>query len=170
MKISQIAALPICLSIGAGSVHAKPTSTTPQPAKMQAGKAKSAPRPHKPLQATVAAKTAQFGTITKTSPLYKNALDAHALDKAKQQIGKNGAFKGTVSKVFEQPSGNIIILDFDPKYKTALTAVIKNPDYPKFPVVKMLMGKQIVVSGKFVDFHGAAEIVLTSPDQVKLVK
>jgi len=32
------------------------------------------------------------------------------------------------------------------------------------------MGKQVVVSGKFVDFHGAPEIVLTSPDQVKLVK
>lgn len=126
--------------------------------------------PQKQLQPAVASKTAKFATVGKTDPLYKNALDAHDLVKALKMVGDTGAFKGTVSKLFEERDGDIVVFDFDPNFRTALTAVLKNPDFPKFPDVKTLVGKEIIISGKFIDFHGKAQIVLTDPEQIKLVK
>ncbi len=126
--------------------------------------------PLKPLQHVVASKTAKFGTLDKDDAAYKNALDAHDLAGTLKLVGKEGSFRGTVSKFFEERDGDLIVFDFDPNYRTAITAVLKNPDFPKFPDVKTLEGKEIVVSGKFVDYHGKAQIELTDPKQIKVVK
>ena len=126
--------------------------------------------PMKPLQNVVASKKAKFETVDKDDAIYKNALDAHDLTGALKLVGQDGAFKGTVDKLFEERDGDLIVFDFDPNYKTALTAVLKNPNFPKFPVVRDLKGKEIVVSGRFVDYHGKAQIELTDPMQIKLVK
>lgn len=124
----------------------------------------------KPLQHVVASKTARFGTVDKDDPSYKNALDAHDLAGALKLVGKEAGFKGTVSKLYEERDGDIAILDFDPNYRTALVAVLRNASFPKFPDMKSLEGKEIVVSGKFVDYRGNAQIELTDPAQIKLVK
>jgi hypothetical protein len=126
--------------------------------------------PIKPLQHVVASKTAKFETVDKDDAAYKNALDAHDLAGAQKLIGKEGSFRGTVSKFFEERDGDLIVLDFDPNFRTALTAVLRNVDFPKFPDVKVLDGKEIIVSGKFVDYHGKAQIELTDPKQIKIVK
>ncbi|MEP6706644.1 MAG: hypothetical protein ABJC05_03950 [Pyrinomonadaceae bacterium] len=126
--------------------------------------------PLKPLQHVVASKTARFGTLDKDDAAYKNALDAHDLAGALKLVGKEGSFKGTVSKFFEERDGDLIVFDFDPNYRIALTAVLRNADFPKFPDVKTLEGKEVVLSGKFVDYHGKAQIELTDPKQIKVVK
>jgi len=124
----------------------------------------------KQLQHVVDKKTAKFGTVDKDDAAYKNALDAHDLAGTLKLVGKEGSFRGTVSKFFEERDGDLIVFDFDPNYRTAITAVLKNPDFPKFPDVKTLEGKEIVVSGTFVDYHGKAQIELTDPKQIKVVK
>ena len=126
--------------------------------------------PMKPLQHVVASKTAKFGTVDKDDAAYKNALDAHNLAAAQKLVGKEGSFRGTVSRFFEERDGDLIVFDFDPNFRTALTAVLRNADFPKFPDVKALDGKEIVVSGKFVDYHGKAQIELTDPKQIRTVK
>ena len=72
--------------------------------------------------------------------------------------------------LYEERDGDMIVFDFDPNYRTALTALLRNAAFPKFPDVKTLEGKEIVVSGNFVDYHGKAQIELTDPAQIKLVK
>ncbi len=124
----------------------------------------------KPLQGAVASRTAKFATVEKTDPIYKNALDAHDFDGAHKLVGQSGALKGTVSKFFEERDGDLVIFDFDPNYKTAMTAILRNPDFPKFPDIHTLEGKEIVVTGTFIDYRGKAQIVLTDPEQIKLVK
>ena len=136
----------------------------------QVGDAQKARDAQKPLQHTVASKTAKFGSVSKPDEIYASALDAHDLAGAYKKVGQAGAFKGTVSKIFEERDGDLMILDFDPDYRTALTAVLKNPDFPHFPDMKVLEGKEVVVSGSFVDYHGKAEIILTDPDQIKIVR
>ena len=126
--------------------------------------------PMKPLQHVVASTTAKFGTVDKDDAAYKNALDAHDLAGAQKLIGKEGSFKGTVSKFFEERDGDLIVFDFDLNFRTALTAVLRNANFPKFPDVKALEGKEVVVSGKFVDYHGKAQIELTDPKQIRTVK
>ena len=125
--------------------------------------------PMKPLQHVVASKTAKFEAVTKSDPSYKNALDAHDLSGTRKLVGTEGAFHGTVDKFYEEPDGDIVVFDFDPNYRTAITAVLRNKDFPKFPDVRELKGKEILVSGKFVDYHGKAQIELTDPRQIKLV-
>jgi len=124
----------------------------------------------KPLQHAVASKTAKFDTVSKTDESYGAAFDAHDLAGAYKKVGQKGAFKGTVSNIYEERDGDLLILNFDPQYRTALNAVLKNPDFPKFPDMKELKGKEILVSGDFVDYRGKAEIILTDPGQIKIIK
>jgi hypothetical protein len=167
MRIIRITALFIALTAVVGAltnttfntVNAKPTVAAFQDRD-----------PMKPLQHVVASKTAKFETADKDDAVYKNALDAHDLAGAQKLFGKEGSFRGTVSKFFEERDGDLIVFDFDPNFRTALTAVLRNADFPKFPDVKMLDGKEIIVSGKFLDYHGKAQIELTDPKQIRIVK
>jgi len=124
----------------------------------------------KKLQKEVASKTASFATISKSDDVYQKARDAHDLDGAHQVLGQTGSFKGTVTQLFEERDGDLVILDFDKNYRTAMTAIVRNADFSKFPDMKALEGKEIVVSGKFAEYQGRAQIELTDPGQVKLVR
>ena len=132
------------------------------------GSAFAAPPAASPKQETVASKTAKFGSVPRSSKTFSKALNAHALAEAKKLDGKSGAFQGTVTQVYETRS--LIALDFDAKYKTALTAVLLPSGYSQFPALKRLKGKLVVITGQFVDFHGVPEIVLADPKQILLVK
>jgi len=46
----------------------------------------------------------------------------------------------------------------------------QEPRLPEVPDVKTLEGKEIVVSGKFVDLSRQGQIELTDPKQIKIVK
>jgi len=121
-------------------------------------------------QSSAASKSAKFQNVAKTDALYTSALDAHDKAGAEKLIGKTGAFKGTVTKAFTPRSGGIVILNFDDDYKSAMTAVLKKSDFSKFPDVSDLVGKEVVISGKFMDFKGSPEIELSDLKQVALVK
>lgn len=51
-----------------------------------------------------------------------------------------------------------------------MTAVLRKSDFSKFPHMTQLDGQEIVVTGKFVDFHAAAEIALYDSKQILIVK
>ncbi len=121
-------------------------------------------------QSDLASKTVTLEKIGKGSEIYTNAVEAHDFTKAKEQMDKKGALRGTVAKIFEPRGNSMAIINFDAKYQSALTAVVRKADFSKFPDLKKLVGKPVVVSGKFIDYQGRPEIILTSPDQIKLVE
>ena len=125
--------------------------------------------PQKKLQKEVASKTASFGTITKADEAYQKARDAHDLTGAQKVVGQTGSFKGIVTKLFEERDGDLVILDFDTNYRSALTAILRNSDFPKFPDMRSLEGKEVVVTGKFTEYQGRAQVEITEPGQIKLV-
>ena len=129
----------------------------------------SKPKADRKSQSEVASK-AVFSTTPPTNPEVKKALDAKDLPGAIKLIGKEGAFKGTVAKVYAPKSNSIVILNFDADYKKAITAVLRNKDFSRFPNLESLNGKRILVKGKFEDFRGAPEIVLTDAGQIKIIK
>ena len=141
-----------------------PASTNAAPS-MDGAAAKPTGRKH---QSDVASATAEFGTVAATDDVYKNALDAHALADALKMVDKEGAFKGKVTKVFE-PRG-LAILNFDENYKSAMTAVVHGTNFTNFPALTNLVGKDVLVTGKFINYHEAAEIVVDKPEQIKVVK
>lgn len=122
----------------------------------------------KVTQARVAAKDKKFAVIEATDASVKAAKDAKSLTEAKKLVDKTGAFAGTVAKVFE-PSG-LVLINFDRDYKTALTAVVRAKDFAKFPDLKTLEGKKVLVSGKVVEFKGQPEVELVALDDIKIIK
>ena len=124
----------------------------------------------KKLQREVASGTASFATIARSDDAYQKARDAHDLDGAHKVLGQTGSFKGTVTQLFEERDGDLVILDFDKNYRAAMTAIVRNVDFSKFPDMKALEGKEIVVSGKFSEYQGRAQIELTDPGQIQLVR
>lgn len=121
-------------------------------------------------QGDVASKTAKFGMISKTDETYKTALDAHALAAALKQTNKDGAFKGKVTQIFEPRGGAMAIMNFDTNYRNALTALLKKDGFDKFPALTNLLNQEVLVSGKFINYQGRAEIILTNATQIKLVE
>jgi hypothetical protein len=152
-------------SLAATATHAQ-TGTAPGTTNYLAPRAQTPPT----TQSAIASPTATFGTIAKTDAAYTNALDAHDLAAGLKLADKEVAFKGTVARLFEPRSGTIAILNFDFQYKTAMTAVLRKENYGKFPALKSLIGKTVLVTGKITNYHDAPEIVLTRPDQIKVVK
>jgi hypothetical protein len=140
------------------------------PAAPAAAASAEAEKPVKKSQSDVASKTATFGKVSKTSETYTAALDAHELAAGLKLADKSGTIKGTVAKVFEPRGGAVAVLNFDADYKSAMTAVVRGENFAKFPDLKSLVGKPVLVTGKVADYHGAAQIVVTSPEQIKLVE
>lgn len=127
-------------------------------------------RPARKTQSDVASKTAVFGHVAKTAADYQSALEAHDLDAAMKQQDKAGAFKGTVTAIFEPRSGGLAIINFDADYRKAMSALLRGPDFTNFPDLKMLVDKEVLIDGKFAAYQGRSEVILTNVSQVKLVE
>ena len=129
-------------------------------------------KPEKPLpsQSESASKSAKFATVKAADSALKDAVPAKDLAGAKKLVGKPGKFVGVVAKVYSPQTNGIVILNFDKNYRTALTAVLRPTDFAKFPDMKSLEGKKVLVSGKFVAYKEQVEIELTDPAQIKIVQ
>lgn len=170
MKPSRelLLALLLGTALSISAAHAQDTKAAPKSEKKAASSDKK--KSDQPSQASLASKTAQFGTVSKTDKAYTGALKASDFAGGKKLIGKSGSFKGTVSKVFTPRSNNIVILNFDPDYKKAMVAVVQSKEFARFPDLKSLNGKEVVVTGKFINYEDKPELQLTEPGQVKIVK
>ena len=111
-----------------------------------------------------------FGTIKADDDAITKALDAKDLDAAKKRVGKEGAFVGTVTKIYTAKNNSLIVLDFDADFRSALTAKLEPGEYDKFPKMKDLLDKKILVKGKFVLYKKQVEIELTDPAQIKIIE
>lgn len=120
-------------------------------------------------QASVASKTAKFGTVKAGDGSVTKALKASDLDGAKKLVGKEGAFAGTVAATYSPKGNGLLILNFDKNFRNALTAVLRSKNYTDFPDLQTLKGKKVLVSGKFEDYKGTPQILLTKPEQIKLI-
>lgn len=126
------------------------------------------PDKNKP-QSEVASKTAKFATVKPGDGSVTQALKASDLAGAKKLVGKDGTFEGTVAALFTPKGNGLVILNFDKNYRNALTAVVRSKSFAAFPDLKELKGKRVLITGKFEDYQGRPEVVLTKPEQLKLI-
>ena len=120
-------------------------------------------------QADLAAEI-NLATIVANDPAVANATDARDLTSIRKMTGKEATLIGTVSRVYSSDGNGILILNFAPNYKEAATVVLKPANYARFPDMRTLSNKRVLVSGKVVEFRGRPEIELREPSQVKIVK
>lgn len=161
MKMKYIAVCLLVLGLSTGL-----TASAEEPVVEKKEERAKAPPPKK--QVEVASTNATFAKMAKTEAAYTAALDAHDVAGAKAKEGAEGAFKGTVSGLYERPG--LLIVNFDKDYKKAVCAVLKGKAFALFPDMQTLVGKEIVVVGKFVLHNDRPEIVLEAPEQIKLAE
>ena len=157
--------LSLCIPVRADApAAAKPAAPAATPAKS----ADSDDVKTYPAQALVAAK-GTFETVAATDKSVTAALDAKALADAKKLAGQTGSFQGTVTSVYSPKNHSFASLDFAAHYRDALTADVAPADYAKFPDLAQLVGKHVLVSGKFVAHGDQTQLAVTSPDGIKIV-
>ena len=88
---------------------------------------------------------------------------------AKLYIGKEVTVEGTV--VASYNSGKAVFLNFERDYKKSFTAVIFASDFNKFPDApeSAYLNREVRVSGTVKEYQGKAEIILNSPEKIKII-
>lgn len=88
---------------------------------------------------------------------------------ASAKVGKNVVLIGYVADVVIREK--VAYLNFDNKYpKHTFTGVIFASDHNKFDDIKVYKNKQVELTGLISEYRGKPQIIIKSPDQIKIVK
>ncbi|MBU7046720.1 MAG: nuclease, partial [Theionarchaea archaeon] len=76
--------------------------------------------------------------------------------------------EGTVVSTYN--SGKVCFLNFDKNYQ-CFTAVIFASDFPGFPFIPEVfyVGKKVYIIGIIKEYNGSPEIIVKTPDQIKII-
>ena len=92
------------------------------------------------------------------------------IQEAENYVGKHKCVVGRVYQVFIS-SSNTAFLDFCEDYRTCpFSAVVFSSDLPNFPNIEQYQGRVVEIDGLIRAYQGRTEIVLVSPDQIKILK
>lgn len=87
---------------------------------------------------------------------------------ASSHIGQTATVTGHIVEIFTSKS-NTTFLDFCSSYKTCpFSVVIFSSDISKFSNVSQYQGRDVSITGFIKSYQGHAEIILNSPDQIKI--
>jgi DNA/RNA endonuclease YhcR with UshA esterase domain len=87
---------------------------------------------------------------------------------AKDHVGEQVTVEGVVAEVHHAASGRATFIDIGgPHPSNPFAAVIFESDAGKFPNVDTLDGKTVDITGRIRLYHGAPEIILNDPAQIK---
>lgn len=88
---------------------------------------------------------------------------------ASTNVGKRVILIGYVADVVMREK--VAYLNFDNKYpKHTFTGVIFASDYNKFDDINIYKKKQVELTGLISEYRGKPQIIIKSPDQIKIVK
>jgi DNA/RNA endonuclease YhcR with UshA esterase domain len=121
-------------------------------------------------QTAVASKTAAFAVVKPTDPSVKRAIAATDLDSVTKQIGKSATIQGTVAELFAPGSNSLVVLNFSKEYWTAATVVVRAKNFSKIPNLQYLKGRKVLVTGRVVEYKEKAQIEVSEPGQIKIIK
>jgi hypothetical protein len=127
-------------------------------------------RPAGKPQAELAAKDKAFAKISPDSPEVKKATPASDLGAAKAAVGKPGAFVGVVERVFSPASNSVVLLNFAQDYRKAVVGQVRAADFGKFPDLKKLEKKRVLISGKVTEYKDRPQVELTTPASIKIIE
>ena len=106
-------------------------------------------------------------------PTSAQSLDSIPAKEAINHYNETVKVYGTVSGGRWLQSSKFTLLNIDGVYpNSSLTLMIKDEDRSKFSYAleEFLKGKKIVVSGKVIEYKEKPEIIVTEPDQIKVLQ
>lgn len=84
-------------------------------------------------QSAAASKTARLAEVGKTDPSYTGALDAKAIEDLKKRLGQDVTVRGTLDRIFVPRGENLVVLNFDKDFRSAVSAVVYRQSFSTFP-------------------------------------
>lgn len=124
----------------------------------------------KPAQSAVAVKDKKFAVVKPEADVVKKAIHASDLLAFKDKTSKEITITGKVYSVFAPKSHSIVLLNFATNYKDAITVAIKAKDFANFPDLRKLKDKQVVVTGKCIDYKGQPELEISLLKQLQVIE
>ena len=124
----------------------------------------------KPAQSSVAVKDKKFAVVKADADVVKKAIHASDLLAFKDKTGKEITITGKVYTVFAPKSHSIVLLNFASNYKDAITVAVKAKDFANFPDLRKLKDKQVVVTGKCIDYKGQPELEISQLKQLQVIE
>jgi len=124
----------------------------------------------KPAQSAVAVKDKKFLSIKADSVHVKAAIHATDLLNFKDKTGKEITITGKVYAVFTPKSNSIVLLNFASNYKDAISVAVKAKDFANFPDLRKLKEKQVLVTGKCIDYKGQPELEISQLKQLLVIE
>ena len=87
----------------------------------------------------------------------------------KSHVGQTVMIEAAVTEIHRTQSGKQILINMNGRYpNNALTAVVFQNDFAKFPNIEAFNGKTVQVTGAVKLYRGKPEIVLNNSNQLKL--
>ena len=124
-----------------------------------------------PSQESVASKSAKFSTVKEADGSVKDALASKEIAKGLKLVGKKGSFTGVVDHVFSPKHNKSVYINFSDPFKNTISGHVYAEDYKKFPNLKDLKGKRVVISGTFSAYQEThPEIKIKDLSQLKIVE
>jgi len=121
----------------------------------------------KPAQSAVAVKDKKFTAVKADTELAIHATD---LLNFKDKTGKEITITGKVYAVFTPKSNSIVLLNFASNYKDAISVAVKAKDFANFPDLRKLKEKQVLVTGKCIDYKGQPELEISQLKQLLVIE
>jgi DNA/RNA endonuclease YhcR with UshA esterase domain len=166
---SALSSIILCLGL-AGAVLADPSpGSAAKPSAGLASPSSAQQIQQQPDQSSVAIKVLPK-TVPAASAAVTAALSCRDVDKALKLVGKEASMQGTVDTAYSPADHDIVILDFDKDYRHTITAVAMPASYPKLPDLAALNGKHVLVTGKVSLYRDKPEFIISSADQISIIK
>jgi micrococcal nuclease len=110
------------------------------------------------------------GRAPQETPLQISAGEIVSWRDAARYYGQVRTVEGKI--VVSNNTGKVCFLNFDRDWKEHFTAVIFSGDYEKFPPnpEDYYLNRTVRVTGLIKEFKGKPEIIIKSPDQIKIVE
>ena len=124
----------------------------------------------KPAQSAVAAKDKKFTVVKADADSVKKAIHATDLLAFKDKTGKEITITGKVYAVFAPKSHSIVLLNFASNYRDAISVAVKAKDFANFPDLRKLKDKQVLVTGKCIDYKGQPELEIAQLKQMLVIE
>lgn len=112
--------------------------------------------------------------VVPPAPVVSETFNANDLDAIKGAVGKVAAVKGQVQKVASTSNNSIYFIDFAGNKRGGFVGIVRQNNYEAVAAAvggdlrTGLVGKTVELRGSITLFKDAPQIVVTSPDQIKI--